>query len=465
MVHRSSGCLLCVKRRVKCDERVPGCVRCETYGKPCPGYERGFKFVAGKPYRSPRRPKSSNQQGQQSRASSTSDDSQPATDYEFTLVDRAQPSSLGLGNLNLTQCLNTLTDEISQPFPTTSGYVISRWFLFLPSIYGRNKTLDSAMKAFVAHHVGNVTLNQKAVLYGRSAYGEALGRLRKSLNVPSEYVSSEIYCSVLLLCLYELFTNTDRGDVWMSHARALSQLTKARGPSFFQTELDNILLKASRGLIVMHSLFGGDECFLASNEWHRVMKQQHNPGLSLDFDNLLEDFFAYFTLSPGLVHKLYSLKEADFTNPTTLVEMSEMLKQSLELLEKLVRWYDKFCRATPLPYQALSSRGDTVYPIVLLYSNINSATIYCAYYSYMVLIHEILRTCGYPGEHGAMVAHFRDQICMSVEYTAQGLLGPYRMGLPLRVAYEVADTVAKEWIRGCLKTFSEFYAVLCEQNF
>jgi hypothetical protein len=216
---------------------------------------------------------------------------------------------------------------------------------------------------------------------------------------------------------------------------------------------------------VMYSLFGGTECIFASDEWHSVMKQQGNPGLSFELGNLVEEFFAYFTLSPSLVHKLYSLKEADFANPATLAKLAELLKEALEFQEKLALWYDKFCHATPAPYEVLSSTGDTVYPIVLWYSDVNSATIYCSYYSYMVLIHEILRTCGYPGEHRAIVAHFRDQICKSVEYTAQGLLGPYRMGFALRVVWEVADAVTKQWIKGCLRTFSEFYSVMREENY
>ncbi|KAL2811646.1 hypothetical protein BJX63DRAFT_269595 [Aspergillus granulosus] len=200
MVHRSTGCLLCVKRKVKCDERLPNCMRCETYGKPCPGYERGFKFVTAKPYRSQRRPKSSISTSEQNGVVPTPGNSLD-TELENTGAWTVRDISPELGDLNMVQCLNNLTDEISQPFPTTSGFVISRWFLLFPSIYGRNRTLDSAMKAFAAHHVGNVTLNKQAVQYARSTYGEALGRLRKSLNRSSECLSSEIYCSVLLLCL------------------------------------------------------------------------------------------------------------------------------------------------------------------------------------------------------------------------------------------------------------------------
>lgn len=38
MPARSSGCFTCRKRKVRCDERRPGCQRCATHGVPCPGY-------------------------------------------------------------------------------------------------------------------------------------------------------------------------------------------------------------------------------------------------------------------------------------------------------------------------------------------------------------------------------------------------------------------------------------------
>ncbi|KAL4865349.1 hypothetical protein BDV12DRAFT_149955 [Aspergillus spectabilis] len=467
MVERSTGCLLCVKRRVKCDERIPGCLRCETYGASCPGYNRSFKFITAKPYRSRRKrklPSSEREELDRARTIQKST-SFPMAQNDLSTSGKTRLQSPVLADLNVTQCLERLTDEISQPFPSTSGYVISRWFSFLPELYGRNKTLDVSLKAFVAHHVGNVTLNKQAVQYARSAYLEALSRLRKSLSNPSESLSSEVHCSVLLLCLYELFADTRSGDIWMRHAKGLTHLTKARGVASFRAPFDSVLLKASRGLIVMYALFGGEECLLASDDWHCIMRQECNRGLSATLNDLVEEFFTYFSLSPSLVHRLYSLKEADGTVPATLVKVSTLLKEALDLRDKLILWHGLFTRVAPIPHEILSSIGETVYPTVLWYSDVNSATIYCGYYSYMVLIHEILKTCGYPGEHGAIVAYFVDQICKSVEFTSQGLLGPYRMGFPLRVAWEVANLRTKTWISGCLRNFSEFYAVLREDNF
>ncbi|KAH7024636.1 uncharacterized protein B0I36DRAFT_366565 [Microdochium trichocladiopsis] len=40
----STGCKLCRRRKVKCDETKPGCNRCAVYGRPCPGYGDNFQF-------------------------------------------------------------------------------------------------------------------------------------------------------------------------------------------------------------------------------------------------------------------------------------------------------------------------------------------------------------------------------------------------------------------------------------
>lgn len=78
---RSTGCALCIKRRIKvrysllfqslrtkslslslfilaknhqCDEGKPACANCKKYGTDCPGYDKSLKFVVGKTHRSRR---------------------------------------------------------------------------------------------------------------------------------------------------------------------------------------------------------------------------------------------------------------------------------------------------------------------------------------------------------------------------------------------------------------------------
>ncbi|PYH48784.1 Zn(II)2Cys6 transcription factor [Aspergillus saccharolyticus JOP 1030-1] len=463
MVARSKGCALCVHRRVKCDQRQPGCAKCETYGEPCPGYAPRFKFVAGKPYRSQRRPKPGSSQDGSAPESVAVVRSQSPRQQQPN--QRGSCLSLASADVHMSQCLEILTQELSKPFSASSAHVTSCWFRVLPTVYGRNRTLDLTIKSFAAHHLGNMTSDPQAVHYARQLYVESLYRLRASLNSSRECYSSEVFCAVLLLCLYELFTNVHDADAWMKHAKGLSQLVELRGATRYHTALDHVLLKASRGLVVMYSLFSGQSCFLSSEEWHAVMKQHPNIGLGAEFADLIEQFFAYFTFAPGLVHELYSLRDADHGEPKIVAKAGELLVRTLTMKSKLCAWFVGFSKVVPVPHETRSFPADLCYPVVLEYADENSASIYCAYYSYMVIIHEILRVCGYPGEHAAAVVYFRDQICKSVEYNARGLLGPYRMGFPLRVAYEVADPSTKAWIEGRLEILSKVYAAVRPENF
>ncbi|KAJ5834556.1 hypothetical protein N7447_000582 [Penicillium robsamsonii] len=465
-VPRSNGCSLCVKRRVKCDQGLPGCVKCDKYGEPCPGYDRGFKFVTGKPYRDRRQPNPRSDKKDGTRPRSTTSNSEIDLDPIYqSLVQREKPSSLISVDLNVVQHLCVLIDDFSQPYTPSPTHVVVRWFGFLPSIYGQNRVLDATIRSFTAHHFGRTTQNTQMVSYARSTYGEALRGLRKSLETPAESLSSHIFCAVVLLCMYELFTDTENPESWMKHAKGLSQLVRIRGPDRYNTELDVMLLKAARGVIVMHSMFSGEECFLASDEWHDKMRQQYTSNLPPEVHNSIELFFAYFTYSPSLVHKLYSLRHADATNCETIQTISEVLSEALEMQMKLAIWYEQFSQIVPPPTETISSTGDKLYPIILAYTDVSYATIYCGYYSYMAIIHEIFKTCGYPGEHEAMVAYFRDQICKSVEYNSVGVMGPYRMGFPLRVAFEVADPVTSSWILNRLAQFSNIYAAAQPENY
>lgn len=187
----------------QCDERLPGCARCEKYGKPCPGYDRGFKFIAGKPYRTPRQKPETGRDSLSEKQSKT-ERTNAGKDRRKAVVLKEQPWSLTYGDVNVMQSLAALIQEFSQPASSSQTHLVSQWFSFLPSVYGHSQVLDASIKSFAAHHFGKVFQNERMIAYARSAYGEALYRLRKSLNDPSECLSSHVFYSVVLLCMYEV---------------------------------------------------------------------------------------------------------------------------------------------------------------------------------------------------------------------------------------------------------------------
>jgi len=102
----------------------------------------------------------------------------------------------------------------------------------------------------------------------------------------------------------------------MKHAKGLSRLAEFRGLDCYRNEFVSVLLRASRGIIVctgdainpscaelrlgqiMNSVFSGQECFLASERWHLVMKEHCNTYLPAGLGYLIQEFIAYFTFAP-----------------------------------------------------------------------------------------------------------------------------------------------------------------------
>lgn len=188
----------------QCDQRLPGCVKCEKYGQLCPGYDRGFKFVTGKPYRDRRQPTSLGGKKGRTAKSATSSPELELEPTSQVLAQREGPRIIISTDLNVIQCLCALIDDFSQPYTPSPTHVATRWFGFLPSIYGQNRVLDATIRSFTAHHFGRVAGNTQMVSYARSAYGEALHGLRRSLENPAESLSSHVFCAVVMLCMYEV---------------------------------------------------------------------------------------------------------------------------------------------------------------------------------------------------------------------------------------------------------------------
>lgn len=212
-------------------------------------------------------------------------------------------------------------------------------------------------------------------------------------------------------------------------------------------------------------MFGGEPCFLENDDWHKMMKQQYVPEIPFHYHESIENFFALFTQSPGLVHRIYGLREKDPSSPEVFLEISNTITQALEMESNLDIWYENWSQISPPPAESLSARDDLLYPIILTYADLTDAAIYCGYYAFRIIVHEALRTFGCPGPHGDKVLFFRDQICRSIENAGAGFLGPYRIGFPVRVAIEVSDPITISWLHGRLQEFFKVYAAANPENF
>lgn len=203
-VPRSTGCQLCRKRRVKCDEVRPECGNCRKYGSECPGYDRGMKFVSGK-HVIRQRKKAADQEG----GGSSKEGSPFSTGSFNTFSNRSSPASD-----------STATTLLRSPSPNRAEYVstivasvradISKadisGFLSWCELdkLGSKAVLDGAMCSLALHLVGKEKKDDDMIAQSRTIYGHSLGALQTSLQHATEWKASETLCAAMMLCIFEV---------------------------------------------------------------------------------------------------------------------------------------------------------------------------------------------------------------------------------------------------------------------
>lgn len=182
---KTSGCGTCKRRKVKCDDTRPKCIRCLKAGIECTGYGQRVRFVNENP--------------------------------------RIQ-RSLAISKAQSLQ-FSTTRDKIRQSLPLTAfkneiliSYLLSKLFegygrerrCGLPNIWAselvesterpRHKSWD-ALAAIV---FGQAHKRQDVITNGLELYGQALSELRNKLSDPDDRETESVLASMTALYMYEV---------------------------------------------------------------------------------------------------------------------------------------------------------------------------------------------------------------------------------------------------------------------
>ena len=216
----------------------------------------------------------------------------------------------------------------------------------------------------------------------------------------------------------------------------------------------------------MEALFSGKACFLDSDEWRHIALQYPTDSFTVQFYEKTAELSQCLAACPWLVTESYSLKAASPSEPSTQTRISALTQSTLEICARLRQWYEDFIAFAPLPEEAPSSMGDELYPIVYRYRNPTTATVFCGYYAMTIIVHKILVQWEHPAGDAGEISSTTDKICKSIEYFSEsGILGPYRVGFCMRVAFEVGTVIIKLWIRKWLLRFEKFYKACSPDNY
>ncbi|KAJ5354971.1 uncharacterized protein N7496_012183 [Penicillium cataractarum] len=312
-VPRSKGCLACVRRRIKCDERRPGCDRCEKKGSSCPGYTRDLKINF---YTNPRAV------GSYKAGIESTPDQHPHVFAGGSSIDGAVAPSLAsvaIAEQYREAFCGFVEANFLGLFYGYSTRVGTNWFDVVHNYRDTaGKALDLCLRSLGALHIGRSLGDDRLGLASREMYGQALNHLARTLRNPALATADNTLGAAILLGVYELTSSTGQ-ESWMLHSRGISNLYQIRGPQAHADGLGRTLLLSFRGFLVYEALTRGEKCFLEGEEWRSIIpdmiNEERRRGKFSRLGELIEYSFHEIARCPGFLASARALiASADTTD-------------------------------------------------------------------------------------------------------------------------------------------------------
>ncbi|CAN8097008.1 unnamed protein product [Discula destructiva] len=513
-VPRSNGCRLCVKRRVKCDQARPACGNCLRYGADCPGYDKARKFVDGKhAVRSrkarPAQPNAAaaaaaakgcgtDQLDFLAAAASASDPDSTSPPPPFTPLTNQRAltkwtpnfhnyggQATAAGEFPATipaalkeQCIPFVYNMMGQLFTIHSREEVvftAPWFGSILNYLGTAPVLDSAICAYMLQLVGKAKRDPADIRRSRDIYGQSLGALQIALNHPVAWQSTETLAATVLCSIFEMFAGTQDPLTWMLHVSGVSKLIEARGPASFRKPIDKSLLRHARPMIVTKAIFAGHDCFLNERKWRRLFGELTvdesclekpldilEPGATLTFMKRSDTYFSLQAKLPPVIRASYNIRKrrALGIEPDSH-EVARLKPKAAELLAAFISWHDSMPGFSTEPVQEPSADPTSPYDTVLKYRNPWEGSIRMSYWASLLILQECLNQC-HPGP-GLLFTNNHElasKIMRSLEDVGRGLMGPHRVGYPLRVAHDFVDEPTQTWTLALVTRYNATYAAM-----
>jgi hypothetical protein len=312
----------------------------------------------------------------------------------------------------------------------------------------------------------------------------------------------------------KLFAGTTNANSWMKHASGVSWLMQQRGPeahkgpwncnmlrsfqaitvsftypnlSPFYTSPDHFLppirnsvsvphqtIQLTPALQIMNSIFSGDPCFLARKPWQTLLHANIPPHSQVQaaasspppdattaaLRALHDQYMLLLTHLPDIIHRGSSLRALkQHSLPISPSQISILMQRATHLHSQFTALFARFDTLSPAPVETSSSYPDPIYASILWYSNPWHGALRMSFWATLLVLQECLVQCGInPAEYGHRNGQLAADILRSVECVGRGVMGGYRVGYPVRVAWEVVDGKTRGWIKGFLESTEGTYA-------
>ncbi|KAF2477722.1 uncharacterized protein BDR25DRAFT_275074 [Lindgomyces ingoldianus] len=350
-VPKSTGCFICRKRKIKCDETWPSCINCQKNGKCCPGPPARHTFKDLGPrlkdstaspvgevfyrgtYHSVHSPNSlttnevqrskrltqlnekwSDNGGvfQKFRISNKGADQLQKRSPRWSphLSPGSSPPRTAISRQPSPSRHQELSRALVEAFTTGSvGHRMSAFGPFIrevPARIGHNVALDAAVACLVNAHSSMVHKKKATEIANPGLYLRAVQALQTCLESPKEGMSSNTLCASVLLGLVEAMAGPRVGNRYLAHVGGAGRLMELQGPEQCQDRFAKEILRFNRGGIIITSIYERKPCFLTRPEWSDIAFD--NNGLSFE-DHLYTEILRHMANFPALLRELRDLDQ------------------------------------------------------------------------------------------------------------------------------------------------------------
>lgn len=258
----------------------------------------------------------------------------------------------------------------------------------------------------------------------------------------------------------------------------------------------------------MNNLFSGQDCFLAHPQWQSATRH-HGGGRSTtpsdwtvastiykDQVDLVDDYMQLLARIPSAVRHLSMLRAANQGAAQAALgmaaEVAGIRQAMLDIRDAFAAWYQRLLPASPAPEEVPTQDPASIYATVLRYESPWKGALHMGYWASLCIVHATLMECrqasspspnhnhhdnerdeddddddkSYDGKGTAAVFEtLADRILRSVETVGEAMMGPYRCGYSIRIAYEVVDERTQAWIRMWVARFEKRYAATAVESY
>ncbi len=289
----------------------------------------------------------------------------------------------------------------------------------------------------------------------------------------------------------------------MTHAAGVIWLIQQRGPEAHKKPWDKDMLLSFRGMIVsvttfvcstslaplassdvrwasslslsrhadqvqvMYDLFTLRDCFLAKKRWHGVMQSDRDfTGPHSELERIVEEYLAILVQVPSILKYAYMMREAlKHGMPIDTTKVPLLMHGAAKLLGDVRGTFARFSDRVPAPVDVPPEDPGSVFETVLSFENSWHGGLFMSFWATMCILQECLNVCGYPESYKQSNKDLARNIFRSVETVGAGFGGPYRVGYPVRIAYEFADTRTQVWLLAILSTYEKTYAATSPETY